>query len=151
MKIFFNVTPILIVSFFTASSWANFAAPLLEYVYSPGLPIGSGKHIATQCQVFNESVQTISVDLVTGERTKSQRAIALDPKVRSLIVKAARGEPKIEVGPTDVPSSHYYAWIDENPSHRYILKATGSHIGENTTQEALELIVFINQVCKNGL
>ena len=140
-----------IVFLLSTSSLANTNAPLLERTYSPGLPMGgAGKYIASQCQVFDEYVRTITVDLVTGERKKFEKAIKAESTIKALIAKAAHGTPKLEIGPTDVPSSYYYAWTDASPEHRFVLKATGSHIGENTMLEATKLIGFTDQVCQSN-
>lgn len=134
----------------TLASANTSTAPLLEFIYSPGRPVGNGtKSIAKQCLVHSRQAQMITADLLTGERSKSEKPVSLDVQaVSQLISKAAQGAPKLEIGPTDVASTYYFAWIDENPNHRYVLKATGSHSGENSTAEARKLISLIEEFCQ---
>lgn len=124
--------------------------PLLEFIHSPGRPSGNGnKYIAKQCLVNSQLARMMTVDLLTGERIKSESPVNLDLQlVLQLINKAAQQSPKLEIGPTDVPSTYYYAWTDENPAHRTILRASGSHSGENSTPEAKRLIFLIEKFCQ---
>ncbi len=149
MTYVFVTLAILISGFEKAHSYSPAAAaPLLERIYSPGLPMGGNRsYLAHQCRIYADRVQVISVDLITNQRTKSEKPVRLDAKVLTvLITQAAEVKATFEVGPTDVPSMTHYAWLDEG--HRFPLKATGTRIGENTSPAARKLIEVTEELCQ---
>lgn len=139
----------LLLSSVSSAAFARPAGPILTRTESPGFTPPSFQ-IGKKCEIyFDKVVKTYSVGMLTS--IESIPAIVQKPAiVLDLIGQASNGPFTTQNAPTDVPTTFWNAFqILPNDAVKTItLRASGSTVISTTNDAAIQLINFMDLMCK---
>jgi hypothetical protein len=131
----------------TVSVRSTTQAPLLNRVYSPGMPMADGRdYIVRECTVFEDHVIQFTFDLLANVSSEVSKSVIVDSEqIKKLSLVAQSVETAFGVGETDAEGVEYYAYSEDGS--RLPLKISGRFNGENTSAAAQSLIKQIDLIC----